>query len=49
MNIWEKKEYIELCTGEDKRGIMWWKIRVWRLKEVMRNSEPGIWPIYSKE
>lgn len=49
MNNWEKKEYIEPCTGEDRRGIVWWKIGVWRMKEVIRNSELGIWPICSKE
>jgi hypothetical protein len=38
----EEEEHIELCTREARRGIIWWKIGAWRLKEVGRNSEEGI-------
>lgn len=31
MNYWNEEERIELCTGEVRRGVMWWKIGVWRL------------------
>jgi hypothetical protein len=42
MNNWEKEKYIELCTGEVRRRIIWWKIGVWRLKgsQQRRRLEP---------
>jgi hypothetical protein len=41
--------YTELGTGEARRGRVLWRIGVWRLKGVRRNSELGICPICSKE
>jgi hypothetical protein len=39
----EKEEYVELCTGDARRGIIWWKIGVRMI------SEQEICPICSKE
>jgi hypothetical protein len=45
---WEEV-YTELCTGEARRVIVWWKTGVWRLQGVMRNNVQGICPICSRE
>jgi hypothetical protein len=45
----EREKLTNKCTDEARRGIIWWKIGVWRLNGVMRNSGPGIWPICSKK
>jgi hypothetical protein len=37
-NNWEEA-YTELSTYEATRGTIWWKIRLWILKRVMRNNE----------
>jgi CRISPR/Cas system CSM-associated protein Csm2 small subunit len=29
-NNWERKLYTQVCTQEARRGIGWWKIRIWR-------------------
>jgi hypothetical protein len=42
---WEKKLYIEVCTQEARRGIGWWKMGMWRLKGVRRNTEQGMCPM----
>jgi hypothetical protein len=31
MNYWKEEDHTELCTGEVRRGVMGWKIGVWRL------------------
>jgi hypothetical protein len=46
---WEEEEYIELCISEAQRGNVWWKIGIWRLKEIRRNIEQGVCPICSKK
>jgi hypothetical protein len=46
---WEKKLYIEVCTQEARRGIGWWKMGIWKLKGVRRNTEQGIYPLCNKE
>jgi hypothetical protein len=37
-------KHVEIGTSETRRGIIWWKIGVRRLKGVGRNSEQGICP-----
>jgi hypothetical protein len=49
MNNCEEGAYREICIGEARRRIIWWKIGFWRLNSVRRNAEQGICPIYSKE
>jgi hypothetical protein len=29
---------LELCTSEERRGIGWWKMGIWRLKDVRGNT-----------
>jgi hypothetical protein len=29
---WERENYIEVCIYEERRGIGWWKMGIWRLK-----------------
>jgi hypothetical protein len=38
----EKKLYIKVYTQEARRGIRWWKMGIWRLKGVRRNTERGM-------
>jgi hypothetical protein len=42
-----KEIYTELCIGETRRGIGWWKTGVWKLKGIGRNTEQDL--ICSKE
>jgi hypothetical protein len=46
---WEKKVYIDVCTQEARRGIGWWKMGIWRLKDVRGNTEQGMCPMCNKE
>jgi hypothetical protein len=46
---WEKKLYIDVCTQEARRGIGWWKMGIWRLKDVGGNTEQGMCPVCNKE
>jgi hypothetical protein len=48
MNNWEEV-CIELCTDKARRGTVWWKIGIWRLKGVRRNSEHWTCTMCSKE
>jgi hypothetical protein len=46
-SIWERLKYI--CTFEERKGIGWWKMGIWRLKGMRGNSDKGICPVYRKE
>jgi hypothetical protein len=45
----ENKLYTEVCTQEDRKGIGWWKMGIWRLKGVRGNTEQGMCPMCNKE
>jgi hypothetical protein len=34
---------------EQKRGIEWWKMGIWRLKGIRENTDQGICPVCRKE
>jgi hypothetical protein len=46
---WERKFYIEVCTQEARGGVGWWKIGIWRLEGVKRNTGQGLCPVCNKE
>jgi hypothetical protein len=40
---------LKVCCQEARRGIGWWKMGIWKLKDVRGNIEQGICPMCSKE
>jgi hypothetical protein len=48
-NSWERENYIEVCTFEERRGTVWWKMGIWRLKGMRGNNNQGICPVCRKE
>jgi hypothetical protein len=35
---WEREKYIDICTFEERKGIGWWKMGIWRLKGMKGNT-----------
>jgi hypothetical protein len=46
---WEREKYIHICTFEERKGIGWWKMGIWRLKGVRGNIDKGVCPVCRKE
>jgi hypothetical protein len=46
---WEREKYIYICTFEERKGIGWWKMGIWRLKEMRGNIDKGVCPVCRKE
>jgi hypothetical protein len=41
--------YIKICRFEERRGIGWWKMGIWRLKGRKRDIDKGVCPVCRKE
>jgi hypothetical protein len=39
---WEIEKYTDICTFEERKGIGWWKMGVWRLKGMRGNIDKGV-------
>jgi hypothetical protein len=46
---WEKDEYREICRRDDRRGVMWRKVEVWRMEGIRTDRERGIWLTFMEE
>jgi hypothetical protein len=46
---WQKEDYTSITTRESRRNMVWWRMRIWRLKGIRKNVEIGISPICRKE
>jgi hypothetical protein len=46
---WQKEDYTSTITLESRRSIVWWRMGIWRLKDIRKNVEIGICPICRKE
>jgi hypothetical protein len=44
---WEE-DCKRICTREERKEIVWWRVGVWRLKELRRGLEIGMCKIYKK-
>jgi hypothetical protein len=39
---WEREKYIDIYTLEERKGVGWWKMGIWRLKGVRGNTDKGV-------
>jgi hypothetical protein len=39
---WEREKYIDICIYEERKGIGWWKMGIWRLKRTRGNTDKGV-------
>jgi hypothetical protein len=39
----------KICTFEERKGIGWWKMGIWRLKGMRGNTDKGVCPVCRKE
>jgi hypothetical protein len=46
---WEKEKYTDICIFEERKGIGWWKIGIWRLKGTRGNIDKGVCPVFRRE
>jgi hypothetical protein len=46
---WEREKYIDICTFEERKGIGWWKMGIWRLKGMRGNIDKGVRSVCRKE
>jgi hypothetical protein len=46
---WKKEECIVICMRDESRGILWWKVRVWRLKGFKMGIKTDVCLICRKE
>jgi hypothetical protein len=46
---WERENYIEVCTYEERRGIGWRKMSIWRLKRWRGIIDKGVCPVCRNE
>jgi hypothetical protein len=46
---WEREKSIDICTFEERKGIGWWKMDIWRLKGMRGNIDKGVCPVCRKE
>jgi hypothetical protein len=44
-----QEDYISITTRESRRSIVWWRMGIWRLKDIRKNAEIAICPISRKE
>jgi hypothetical protein len=45
---WEREKYIDICTFEERKGVGWWKMGIWRVKGVRGNTDKGVRPVCRK-
>jgi hypothetical protein len=38
---WEREKYMDVCTFEERKGIGWWKMGIWRLRGIRGNIDKG--------
>jgi hypothetical protein len=39
---WEREKYIDICTFDERKGIGWRKMDIWRLKGMRGNIDKGV-------
>jgi hypothetical protein len=43
---WGKESYIDKCTRKERKGIIWWKAGIWKLRGTRRGFKRGRCPLY---
>jgi hypothetical protein len=46
---WVREYYIDICAFEERKGIGWWKMDIWRLKGMRGNIDKGVCPVCREE
>jgi hypothetical protein len=31
---WGREEFIDFCNRNDRRGMAWWRLGIWKIEEV---------------
>jgi hypothetical protein len=38
---WEREEYIDCCNRNERRGMAWWRLGIWKLRGSTKGVEKG--------
>jgi hypothetical protein len=42
---WGREEYIDCCNRNDRRGMAWWRLGIWKLRGSRKGVEKGTCPL----
>jgi hypothetical protein len=42
---WGREEYIDCCNRNDRRGMAWWSLGIWKLRGSRKGVEIGTCPL----
>jgi hypothetical protein len=41
---WGREEFIDCCNRNDRRGMTWWRLGIWKLRGSRKGVEKGTCP-----
>jgi hypothetical protein len=42
---WGRKEYNDRCNSNERRGMAWWRLGIWKLRGSRKGAEKGTCPL----
>jgi hypothetical protein len=47
--LWARDDYVMCCSENDRRGIVWFRAGIWKLRGMRKGLEIGMCPLCNAE